>query len=166
MNWSNSTVLSIYFNVWHIIIITESCFVIIWLSPLVEIVLIIRTRINLITMLFIFVHVHFKFTLLTHAINARLRRNLLKLLATCTLSHVAIPGVWWLNIFFFDFFYNIRHFINFIINNVFYSSHVKQSSTIVFKLVITWSKSYTTHLRRLKMLSHIQWSLFQLICFW
>lgn len=139
MNWSNSTVLSIYFNVWHIIIITESCFVIIWLSPLIKIVLIIRTRINLITMLFVFVHVHFKFTLFAHAINTWLWRNLLKLLATCTLTHVAIPCVWWLQIFFFDFFYNIGHFI-FNFNVLFYSSHVEQSSSIVFKLVFTWLK--------------------------
>mgnify|MGYP006098220301 CR=1 FL=1 len=164
MNWSNSTVLSVNLNIWHIIIITESCFVIIRLSSLIEIVSVLMCAwINLIAMLFILVHIHFKFTLLAHTIDARLWRNLLKLLATCTLSHVTVPGVWWFSVFFFNFFNDIRHFV---INNVsLNTSHIEQSSSIILKLVITWSKLSTTYLWCLKMLPHVQWSLFQLVCF-
>jgi len=153
MNWGNSTVLSIYFNVWHIIIITESCFIIIGITPLIYIIVLIWARIYLITMLFVFAHIHFKFTLFAHAINTWLWRNLLYLLATCTLSHVAISCVWWFQIFFFHFLNNIRHFIMFIV--WFCSNHFKQGSTVVFKLIVTWFKLCHAHLRSLEMLSHI-----------
>ena len=158
MNWSNSSVLGVNLNIWHIIIITESCFVIIWLSSLVKVVsILVWARIDLITMLSILVHVLFKFTLLAHAIDARLWRNLL-LLATCTLSHVTVPGVWWFHIFFFYFFYDIRHLV---INlSCLHTSHIEQSSSIVFKLVITRSKLSVAHLWRLQMLSHVKRCLF------
>ena len=149
MNGCNSTVLGVNFNVWHVIIITKSCFVIIRITSFTHVVVLIGARIYLITMLFIFVHVHFKFSLLAHAIDSRLWRNLLKLLSTCTLSHVAISSIGRFQIFFLNFFNDIGHLVLFF----FHTGHFKQRSAIVFELIITWPKCSSIHLWSLK--SHI-----------
>ena len=149
MDGRNSTVLCVNFNVWHVIIITKSRFVIIRVTSFEHIVVLIGARIYLITMLFIFVHVHFKFSLLAHAVDSRLWRNLLKLLSTCTLSHVAISSIRRFQIFFLNFFNDIGHLVLFFFD----TGHFEQRSAIVFELIITWTKLCSIHLWSLE--SHI-----------